>query len=111
MTWQRRRNRIRFVDEDQILIHSFWIERTLKHKEVFGAYDAMLDAGREVKPRARLYHFDRKRSLVRRPAENKTGALADFESLVLLFVHLEREISAFADDEIFFHARMFVKCD
>ena len=54
-------------------------------------------------------NFDRKRSLVRRTPEDKTCPFADFESLVFLLVHLEREVSAFAHDEIFLHAWMFVQ--
>src|SRR5512133_754380 len=75
MTWQRSRNRVRFVNEDEILIHPFRIDRTL----------------------------------IRRTPEDKTCAFTDFESLVLLLVHLEREVSAFAHDEIFFHAWVFVQ--
>ena len=65
MTWQRRRNRVRFVNEDQILIHPFRIDRTLKHQQVFRADDAMLHPGLEVKLSAGLENFDRKRLLVR----------------------------------------------
>ena len=111
MTWQRSRNRVRFVNEDEILIHSFRIDRTLKHDQVFRADDAMLHPGLKVKSSAGQEDFDRKRSLVRRTPEDKTCAFADFESLVLLLVHLEREISAFAHDEIFLHAWMFVQRD
>src|SRR4029077_3642391 len=104
MTGQRKRNRVRFVDEDQILIHPFRIDRTLKHKEVFHANDAMLHSGLEVKLSAGQEDFDRKRSLVERTPEDKTCAFADLESLVLLLVHLERKVLAFAHDEIFLHA-------
>src|SRR5213078_4563217 len=41
----------------------------------------------------------------------KTCAFPDFEALVLLLVHLEREISALAHDEIFLHPWMFVQGD
>src|SRR5882762_11074240 len=109
MTWQRKCNRVRFVNEDEILIHPFRIDRTLKHEQVFRADDAMLHPGLEVKLSAGPEDFDRKRSLVRRTPEDKTRAFTDFESLVLLLVHLEREVSAFAHDEIFLHARVFVQ--
>ena len=109
MTWQRSRNRVRFVNEDEILIHPFRIDRTLKHEQVFRADDAMLHPGLEVKLSAGQEDFDRKRSLVRRTPEDKTCAFADFESLVLLLVHLEREVSAFTHDEIFLHAWVFVQ--
>src|SRR6476660_4525188 len=109
MTGQRKRNRVRFVNEDQILIHSFRIDRTLKHEQIFGANDAMLHPGLEVKLSAGQEDFDRKRSLVRRTPEDKTCPFADFEPLVLLLVHLEREVSAFTHDEIFLHAWMFVQ--
>src|SRR6478672_5236510 len=109
MTWQRSRNRVRFVNEDEILIHPFRIDRTLKHEDVFCADDAMLHPGLEVKLSAGQEDFDRKRSLVKRTPEDKTCAFADFESLVLLLVHLEREVSAFAHDEILLHARMVVQ--
>ena len=69
----------------------------------------MLHPGLEVKLSAGQEDFDRKRSLVRRTPEDKTCAFADFEPLVLLLVHLEREVSAFAHDEIFLHAWMFVQ--
>src|SRR6266550_6195277 len=111
MTWQRKCNRVRFVNEDEILIHPFRIDRTLKHEQVFRADDAMLHPGLEVKLSAGPEDFDRKRSLVKWTPEDKTCAFADFEALVLLLVHLEREISAFAHDEIFFDARMLVQCD
>src|SRR5947207_4013802 len=101
MTWQRRRNRVRLVNEDEILIHPFRIDRTLKHQQVFRANDAMLHSGLEAKLSARPEHFDRKRARVSRTPQDKTCAFADFEALVLLLVHLEREIAAFADDEIF----------
>src|SRR5207342_2082033 len=104
MTWQRSRNRVRFVNEDEILIHPFRIDRTLKHEQVFRADDAMLHPGLKVKLIAGQEDVDRKRSLVRRTPEDKTCAFANFESLVLLLVHLEREVSAFAHDEIFLHA-------
>src|SRR5437870_9652875 len=104
MTWQRSRNRVRFVNEDEILIHPFRIDRTLKHEQVFRADDAMLHPGLEVKLSAGQVDFDRKRSLVKRTPEDKTCAFADFESLVLLLVHLAREVSAIAHDEIFLHA-------
>src|SRR5207342_3397415 len=104
MTWQRSRNRVRFVNEDEILIHPFRIDRMLKHEQVFRADDAMLHPGLEVKLSAGQENFDRKRSLVRRTPEDKTRAFAYFESLVLLLVHLERQVSAFAHDEIFLHA-------
>src|SRR5437660_6508430 len=102
----RKRNRVRFVNEDEILIHPFRIDRTLKYQQVLRANDAMLHSGFEVKLGAGLYRFDRQRAVVRRTPQDKTCAFADFESLVLLFVHLEREISALAHDEIFFDARM-----
>src|SRR6266550_2506830 len=109
MTWQRKRNRVRFVNEDEILIHRLRIDRTLKHEQVFRANDAMLHPGLEVKLSAGQEDFDRKRSLVKRTPEDKTCAFADFESLVLLLVHFEREVSAFAHDEIFLHAWVFVQ--
>jgi len=109
MTGQRKRNRVRFENEDEILIHPFRIDRTLKHEQIFRANDAMLHSGLEVKHSAGPEDFDRKRSLVKRTPEDKTCAFADFESLVLLLVHLEREVSAFAHDEIFLHAWMFVQ--
>src|ERR1700704_5578333 len=103
MTWQRSRNRVRFENEDEILIHPFRIDRTLKHQQVFRANDAMLHFGLEVKLSAGLEHFDRQQFLVRWAPQDKTRAFANFQSLVLLLVHLEREISAFAHDEIFLH--------
>src|ERR1700704_2907995 len=109
MTGQRKRNRVRFVNEDEILIHPFRIDRTLKHEQVFRADDAMLHPGLEVKLSAGPEDFDPKRSLVQWAPEDKTCAFADFESLVLLLVHLEREVSAFAHNEIFLHARVFVQ--
>src|SRR6478752_10571990 len=108
MTWQRSRNRVRFVNEDEILIHPFRIDRTLKHEQVLRADDAMLHPGLEVKLSAGQEDFDRKRSLVRRTPEDKTCAFANFESLVLPLVHLEREVSAFTHDEIFLNARVFL---
>src|SRR2546423_6259266 len=111
MTWQRNCNRVRFVNEDEILIHPFRIDGTLKHQQVFHANDAMLHPGLEVKLSARREDFDRKRLLVGWTPKDKTRAYADFESLVLLLVNLERKISPFAHDEIFLHAWMFVKCD
>src|SRR4029450_2727375 len=107
MTWQR--NPLRFVNEDEILIHPFRIDRTLKHEQVFRADDAMLHPRLEVKLSAGPEDFDRKRSLVKRTPEDKTCTFADFESLVLLLVHLQREVSAFAHDKIFLHAWMFVQ--
>src|SRR5438046_503308 len=109
MTWQPSRNRVRFVNEDEILIHPFRIDRTLKHEQVFRADDAMLHPGLEVKLGVGQEDFDRKRSLVRRTPEDKTCAFADFESLVHLLMYLEREISAFAHDEISFQAWVFVQ--
>src|ERR1700682_4712933 len=109
MTWQRKRNRIRFENEDEILIHPFWIDRTLKHEPVFRANDAMLHRGLGVKLSGGPEEFDHKRSLVKRTPEDKTRAFADFESLVLLLVHFEREVSAFAHDEIFLYAGVFVQ--
>src|SRR6476620_12040104 len=100
MTGQRSWNRVRFVNENEILIHPFRIDRTLKHEQVFRAYDAMLHPGSEVKLSAGQQDFDRKRSLVRRTPEDKTCPFADFESLVLLLVHLERQVFAFAHNEI-----------
>src|SRR6266487_1130490 len=111
MTRGRNRNRIRFVNEDEILIHPLRIEGTLKHQQVFCANDAMLHPGLEVKLTTGPEHFDCKRSLVSRTPYDKTCALTDFESLVFLLVHLERQISAFADNEIFLHAWVFVQCD
>src|SRR4029453_1652175 len=109
MTWQRSRNRVRFVNEDEILIHPFRIDRTLKHDQVFRADDAMLHPGLKVKSSAGQEDFDRKPSLVRRTPEDETCPLADFEPLVLRLVHLEREVSAFAHDQIFLHAWMFAQ--
>src|SRR5438477_849016 len=109
MTWEQKRHR--FVNEDEILIHPFRIDRTLKYQQVFRANDAMLHSRLEVKLTTRPEHFDRKRLLVRWTPQDKTCAFADFESLVLLLVHLEREIAAFADDEIFLHAWGFMQCD
>src|SRR6266480_4911007 len=109
MTWQPSWNRVRFVNESEILIHPFRIERTLKHEQVFRADDAMLHPGLAMKLSAGPENFDRKRSLVKWTPEDKTCAFADFESLVLLIVHLEREVSAFAHDEIFLHAWMFMQ--
>src|SRR5437762_11142070 len=109
MTWEQKRHR--FVNEDEILIHPFRIDRTLKHQQVFRANDAMLHSGLNVKLTTRPEHFDRKRLLVRGTPQDKTRTFADFEALVLLLVHLEREISAFAHDEVFLHAWMFVQRD
>src|SRR6266480_1728349 len=111
MTWHRTCSRVRLVNEDEILIHPFRIDRTLKHQQVFRADDAMLHSGLEVKLTTRPEHFDRKRARVSRTPQDKTCAFANSEALVLLLVHLEREISAFADDEIFLHAWVFVQCD
>src|SRR5437763_8243647 len=106
MTWERRRNRVRFVNEDEILIHPFRIDRTFKYQQIFRANDAMLHSRLEVKLSARPKDFDRKRACVSRTPQDKTRAFADFEALILLLVHLERQISAFADDEIFLHPWM-----
>src|SRR5882724_1724917 len=111
MTGQRKRDRVRFVNEDEILIHPFRIDRTLKYQQIFRANDAMLHPGLEVKLGAWPEDFDRKRARVSRTPQDKTCAFANFEALVLLLVHLERQISAFAHDEIFLHAWMFVQCD
>src|ERR1700737_2403380 len=111
MTWQRRRNRVRFVNEDEILIHPFRIDRTFEDEQVFRADDAMLHPGLEMKLSAGPDDFDGKRSLVRRTPKHKTCAFADLESFVLLFAHFKREIPAFAHDEIFLDARMFVQGD
>src|SRR5438067_786951 len=107
----RKRNRVRFVNEDEIPIHPFRIHGTLKHEQVLRANDAMLHPGLEVKLSAGPEQFDRKRSFVRWTPEDKTCAFANFEALLLLLVHLQREISAFAHDEIFLHAWMFVQRD
>src|SRR5204863_8696795 len=109
MTGQPSWNRVRFVNEYEILIHPFRIDRTLKHEQVFRADDAMLHPGLEMRLSAGQENFDRKRSLVRRTPEDKTCPFADFESLVILLVHLERDVSAFAHDEIFLHSWMFVQ--
>src|SRR4029450_360887 len=109
MTWQR--NRLRFVNEDQILIHPFRIDRTLKHEQVFRANDAMLHPGLELKLSAGPQDFDRERSPVQWTPEDKTPPSPAFESLHPLLVHLAREISAFAPDEIFLPAWMFVQRD
>src|SRR5436190_15960726 len=109
MAWER--NRHRLVNEDEILIHPFRIDRTLKHQQIFHANDAMLHSRLEVKLGAGPKDFDCKRSLVRWTPENKTCAFANFEALVLLFVHLEREVTAFADNEIFLHSWQFVQFD
>src|SRR5438034_7991284 len=109
MTWHRKRHR--FVNEDEILIHPFRIDRTLKYQQIFRANDAMLHPGLEVKLSSGAEGFDRQRLLVSWTPQDKTRAFANFEALVLLLVHLEREISAFADNEIFLHTRMFVHCD
>src|SRR5438270_4084218 len=71
----------------------------------------MLHPGFEVKFSARPENFDRKRSLFSRTPQNKTCAFADFQPLVFLLVHFEREISAFAHDEIFLHAWMLMQRD
>src|SRR4029453_7977809 len=99
MTWERKRHR--FVNEDEILIHPFRIDRTFKNQQVFCANDAMLHPRLEVKLSTGSEHFDHKRSFVRWTPQDKTCAFTDFEALVLLLVHFEREISAFAHDEIF----------
>src|SRR5207248_2295360 len=109
MTCERKRHR--FVNEDEILIHPFRIDRSLKHQQVFRANDAMLHPRLEVKLSAGMDYFDRKRSFVRWTPEDKTRAFANFEALLLLLVHLQRKISAFAHDEIFLHAWMFVQRD
>src|SRR5438046_9070729 len=109
MTWHRKRHR--FVNEVEILIHPFRIDRTLKHQQIFRTNDAMLHSRLEVKLGAWPKDFDRKRARVSRTPQDKTCAFAHVESLVFLLVHLEREISAFADNEIFFHAWVFVQSD
>src|SRR5438046_2640055 len=109
MTWERKRHR--FVNEDEILIHPFRINRTLKYQQLLRANDAMLHPGLEMKLSAGPEGFDCKRSLVSRPPQDETCAFAHVEALVFLLVHLEREVSAFAHDEIFLHARMFAQCD
>src|SRR5438067_11156508 len=110
MTWQRS-NRVRFVNEDEVLIHPFRIDRTLKDQQVFRANDTMLHARLEVKLGARPEQFDCKRSLLSRTPQDETCTFADLKALVLLLVHLEREIRAFAHDEIFLHSWMLVQCD
>src|SRR6266536_4739731 len=109
MTWERKRHR--FVDEDEILIHPFRIDRTFKYQQIFRANDAMLHSRLEVKLGARPKDFDRKCALVRRTPQDKTRTFANFEAFVLLLVRLERQISAFAHDQIFLHTWMFVQCD
>src|SRR5437763_3403744 len=109
MTWHRKRHR--FVNEDEILIHPCRIDRTLKYQQIFRANDAMFHSRLEVKLGAWPKDFNRKRARVSRTPQDKTCAFAHVEALVLLLVHLEREISAFADNEIFLHTRMFVHCD
>src|SRR5207244_9166534 len=73
MTWEQKRHR--FVNEDEILIHPFRIDRTLKHQQVFRANDAMLHSGLNVKLTTRPEHFDRKRLLVRGTPQDKTRTL------------------------------------
>src|SRR5947208_16242902 len=107
----RKRNRIRFVNEDEILIQPFRIDRAFKYQQVFRTNDAMLHSGLEMKLSAGLEDFDPKRLLVSRTPQDKTCAFANFEALVLLLVHLQREISAFAHDQIFLHAWMLVQRD
>src|SRR5438270_13898045 len=111
MTWEQQRNRVRLVDDDEIVIHPFRLDGTLKHQQILRANDAMLHPGLETKVSAGPEDFDRKRSLVRRTPAEKTCAFADFEALVFLFVHLEREISAFTHDEIILHAEVFMQRD
>src|SRR5436190_8223023 len=111
MTWERRRNRVRFVNEDEILIHPFRIDRMFKYQQIFRANDGMLHSRLEMKLSAGLEDFDRKRARVSRTPQDKTCAFADFEALVLLLVHLERQISAFAHNKILLHPWMFVQCD
>ena len=64
MTWERRRNRVRFVNEDEILIHPFRIDRTFKYQQIFRANDAMLHSRLEVKLGAAPEDFDGKRLLI-----------------------------------------------
>src|SRR5947207_13960101 len=104
MTWQRKCNRVRLENEDEILIHPFRIDRTLKHEQVFRADDAMLHPGLEVKLSAGQEDFDRKRSLAKRTPEHKTCGFADFEALVLLRVHILRDAAAFTQHGIFLDA-------
>src|SRR5439155_11160165 len=82
-----------------------------KYQQVFRTNDAMLHSGLEMKLSAGLEDFDPKRLLVSRTPQDKTCAFANFEALVLLLVHLQREISAFAHDQIFLHAWMLVQRD
>src|ERR1039457_796018 len=98
-----------FVDENQVLIHSLRINGSLEDEQVLGSDEAMLHARLEMELAAPLKQFGRKHSLVRPSPQNKSSAFLHLKPLILLLVHLERKISAFANHEKLLHARMFVQ--
>src|SRR5436190_1843504 len=107
----RNGSRLGLVNEDEILIHPFWIVGTLEDEQVFRADKTMFDAWCEVELGACVKELYLERFLVRWSPQNQPSAFADLETFVFLLVHFEREISALAHDKILFHARVFIKGD
>jgi hypothetical protein len=61
----------------------------------------MLHAGLEMELVARRERFDPERLIGRSPGQDKACAFLDLKPLILLFVRLESQVSAFASRDIF----------
>ncbi|MBV9106860.1 MAG: hypothetical protein JO313_12655 [Verrucomicrobia bacterium] len=100
---------VRFVDEHEVLVHPFGIERPLEHEQVLCPNQAMLHSRLKMKPVARSKCLDGERLVGGTPKQDKPGAFLDQEVFVLLLVHLKSEVSTLTDYEILFDPRVLIE--
>ena len=77
---------VRFVDEHEVLVHPFGINRSLEHEQVFRADQAMLHSRLEMKPVARRERLDGKRLVGGTPRQDESRAFPYLQAFILLFV-------------------------
>src|SRR5208282_3281712 len=93
---------VRFVDENEVLVHPLRIDRPLEHQQVLCPNQTMLHSRLKMKPVARSNCLYRKRLAGGAPPQDEPRAFLHHDMLVFLFVHLKSEVSALTDYEILF---------
>ncbi len=100
-----------YVNEDQVLVHPFRIDRPLEHQQVFCPDQTMFHSRFKMKPIARSERLDGQRFMGGIPIQDEPCAFLHFQVFVLFLVHFKSEIATLTNDEILFDTRVFVEND
>src|SRR5262249_25169430 len=99
--WRRKRSgdaaAVRFVDKHEVLVHPFWIERSLKHEQILRPDQTMLHSGLKMKLVSRSERLDCEGAVGRTPRQDEPRAFPYLQAFILSLVLLKSEVATSAD--------------